>query len=99
MRKNSATHPRRERYLGKDARGGRERIFVRGHLKQQTEFREIWSEDMGEPRDKNNMKKSAETLTLSTNPGYDGHELSPSRWITERLMMTMCLDIILKSDI
>jgi hypothetical protein len=97
--KNLATHLHRERYPGKDARGERERIFVRGHLKQQTEFREIWSEDMEEPRDKSNVKKSAEKLTSSTNPGYDGHELSPSRWITERLMMTMRLDVILKSNI
>jgi hypothetical protein len=58
--KKEGTHPSQGRRPEKDARGGRERISVRGHLKQQIEFHETWSEDMEEPGDKNNVKKRAE---------------------------------------
>lgn len=58
--KKQDTHSSQGRHPEKDARGERERISVRVHWKQQTEFHVIWSEDMEEPGDKGNVTRSDE---------------------------------------
>jgi len=57
--KKLARHPiqERHRHPERDARGGRERISVRAHLKQPIEFHEIWSEDKEEPGENIKMRE------------------------------------------
>jgi hypothetical protein len=44
-------------------------------------------------------EKGDNTEMLCTNPRYDRHKLSPSGGISEGLVMAMCLDVVLESDI
>jgi hypothetical protein len=49
--------------------------------------------------EKEHESRECDIGTNSTNPRYDRHQLCPSGWISERLVMAMCFDVIFKSDI
>jgi hypothetical protein len=45
------------------------------------------------------VRREDEIETMFTNPRYDRHQLCPSGWISERLVMAMCFDVVFESDI
>jgi hypothetical protein len=49
--------------------------------------------------EKKHERGESDVVTNSTNPRYDRHQLCPSGWISERLVMAMCFDVIFESDI